>query len=123
MKITQDSTMKKAFIPALDIFEQDDCYKIRIELPGLEKEEIDLHLENHNLVLRGERKQNINKQVKNILMHETNYGSFYRSFHLPDNVDTKQDYTAKLSKGVLSIVLPKKQIDDMEIKAISIQKE
>ncbi len=113
--------INQAFIPVLNIFENKDSYNIQVELPGLKKEEIELHIDSHYLILKGERKQEFTEKAENILVNESSYGSFYRSFPLPDNVDTKQEYKAKLGDGILSIVLPKQKSSEPMPKSIPIE--
>jgi HSP20 family protein len=95
--------------PAVDIFENSNHeIVLRAELPGLKREDIDIRVENHTLTLTGERKQE--KDVKKESYHrvERSYGSFSRSFSLPNTVDTEK-VSASFADGVLTVTLPTRE--------------
>ena len=89
--------------PAVDMTEDDKAYKITAEVPGLEEEHIHVSVSNGTLTLKGEKQY---EKAKNHHMSERGYGSFQRSFTLPDGID-RDKIAAELSKGVLTITLPK----------------
>jgi len=94
--------------PSVDIFETEGEIVVKAELPGMERKDIALHLENNVLTLRGERK--FEKETKNENYHriERSYGNFSRSFSIPATVD-EEKIRADYKDGVLKIVLPKKE--------------
>ena len=92
--------------PAVDIFEKGDDLVIRAEVPGVEKNDIDVRIEDGTLVLRGERKREEEITDDNAYRLERSYGSFVRSFRLPKTVDASR-IGATHSNGVLEITLPK----------------
>ena len=92
--------------PAIDVTEDDKAYKITAELPGLEEKDIDINVSGDMLTLKGEKQQQKEEKNKNYYMSERSYGSFQRSFVLPDGVDADK-IAADLSKGVLTVTLPK----------------
>jgi HSP20 family protein len=107
--------------PAVDLTEDDKAYKITAELPGLEEKNIDVTLTGDMLTLKGEKHYEKDEQHKNRYMSERAYGSFQRSFALPDGVD-RDKIAASLEKGVLTITLPKtpearKQQKKIEVKS------
>jgi HSP20 family protein len=92
--------------PRVDIAETDKEFIIKVEIPGVNKEDVKVTVENGALTIRGERKQE--KEEKNKRFHrvERFYGSFTRSFPLPENVDgTKID--ASFKDGMLNLQIPK----------------
>jgi HSP20 family protein len=92
--------------PMVDIIEEDGQYRVKAELPGIEKGDIKVDLKGNVLTLRGERSEEKNDEKDRYYRRERRYGSFTRSFALPENVDSeaiKADY----KDGVLSIVIPK----------------
>ena len=95
-----------AWLPPVDIFEQGDHLVIRAEVPGVDKEDIDIHVENGVLQIRGERKveSQVNEQTAYRL--ERVYGRFSRSFTLPTSVDAAR-ISAKYRDGVLEVSIPK----------------
>jgi HSP20 family protein len=80
---------------------------LKIEVPGIEEKDIDVRVENHTLTVHGERKIEKEEKEENYRRVERQYGSFTRSFTLPQTVDT-ENVSATYEKGVLKIALPKK---------------
>ena len=102
--------------PAVDIFETEGEIVVKAELPGMERKDITLHLENNVLSLRGERKFEKETKDENYHRIERSYGAFSRSFAIPATVD-EEKITADYKDGVLKIVLPKKeQVKPKQIK-------
>lgn len=92
--------------PAVDMTEDDKAYKITAEVPGLEEKNIDVAMSGDMLTIKGEKHYEKDEKDKNHYMSERAYGSFQRSFALPPGVD-RSKIVAALSKGVLTITLPK----------------
>ena len=92
--------------PAVDITEDDAGYKMTAELPGMNEKEIEVALSEGMLTLKGEKRQEKEQKDKNFYLSERSYGSFQRSFALPDGVD-RDNIAADFAKGVLTITLPK----------------
>jgi HSP20 family protein len=92
--------------PAVDVTEDEKAYKITAELPGLDEKNIDVTVSHNMLTLKGEKHHEKEEQDKNRYMSERVYGSFQRSFSMPDDVD-RDKIVADLSKGVLTITLAK----------------
>jgi HSP20 family protein len=92
--------------PSVDVAEDDKAYKITAELPGIDPKDVEISLTGDMLVIKGEKKEEREKKEKNYYMSERSYGSFQRSFALPDKVD-RDKIAADLAKGVLTITLPK----------------
>jgi HSP20 family protein len=96
-----------AFTPAVDIYEDAHKVSLRIEVPGLKPEDVDVRVENNTLTVRGERKFASNEKQENYHRIERLYGNFVRTFTLPQTVDSDQ-VSANYDSGVLTIDLPKK---------------
>ena len=94
--------------PPVDIYEDEAVVMIKAELPGIDQKDIDVRIEGNTLTLRGERKQEHSIQKENYHRVERYYGTFQRSFSLPNTVDTEK-IRAACDKGVLTITLPKKK--------------
>lgn len=92
--------------PSVDISETADGFTITAELPEVKKEDIKVTLENGTLTLKGERRQEKQEQGKKFHRIERSYGSFLRSFSLPDTVDESKVH-ADVKDGVLKIQLQK----------------
>ena len=94
--------------PSVDIFETEGEIIVKAELPGLDRKDIVLHLENNVLTLRGVRKFEKETKDENYHRIERSYGAFNRSFSIPATVD-EEKIRADYKDGVLKIVLPKKE--------------
>ena len=92
--------------PAADISEHENEYQVKVELPGINKDDVKITLESNILTIRGEKKQE--EDVKEESMHrmERVYGSFQRSFTLP-TVVKESEISAVYKDGILMITLPK----------------
>ncbi len=94
------------WMPDVDVIEDKDGIKFMVDLPGMEKDDIKVSVENNTLTIKGERKGHKEEEDKNYHMIERTYGTFTRSFSLPSKVDG-QKIKANYKNGVLSIDLPK----------------
>jgi len=92
--------------PAVEVTEDDKMFKIMAELPGLEQKDIEVNLSGDTLTLKGEKRYEKDERGKDQHMSERAYGSFQRSFTVPESVD-RDKITAELTKGVLTITMPK----------------
>ena len=81
---------KENWIPSVDILEKDGNLILRAELPGMTEKQIDLKIEGNTLTLKGERKMENEDKKSNYHRIESYYGSFSRSFYLPDNVNIEK---------------------------------
>ena len=101
------SDAKQAFVPAVDVLQNEKSYQVKAELPGLKEDDIELFIEDGYMVIKGERKDEKKQQKDDYIVHESNYGSFYRSFPLPNDVDAEKNCKASLKDGLLTVELPK----------------
>lgn len=99
------------FTPKVDVIESDSAYEVQVAVPGLNKEDFKIEINENNLTVSGERKFTNEKKEKNFHSIETSYGTFSRSFTLPDNADGAK-VSAKYNNGILELVIPK---DDKKI--------
>jgi HSP20 family protein len=93
-------------VPAVDFVESDKSYELTAELPGIEAKELDVTLANGILTVKGEKQESKEEKAKEFYLSERRYGSFQRSFQLPDGVEADK-IDASFSNGVLKVVLPK----------------
>lgn len=108
-------------VPAVDVTEDEKAYKITAELPGLDEKNVEVSLVGDTLTLKGEKRQEKEEKEKNYYLSERSYGSYQRSFGLPDGVD-REKIAASFANGVLTVTLPKtveaqKQQKKIEVKA------
>jgi HSP20 family protein len=94
--------------PAVDIIESDNQLILKADLPEVKLEDIEVRVENGTLTLKGERKFEKEEKAKGIHRIERSYGTFARSFSLPESFDTDH-VNAEYKNGVLTISLPKKE--------------
>ncbi len=98
---------RDSWIPSVDILEKDGNLMLRAELPGMNEKDIDLKIEGNTLTLKGERKMDSEDKKNNYHRVESYYGSFTRSFRLPDTLDYEK-ISADYKNGVLTVTLPQK---------------
>ncbi len=97
-----------AWNPSVDIYENKDQIVLEAELPGMNRDEFELTVESNVITLRGERRFEKKDETDNYHRVERSYGSFTRSFTLPQNVSA-EGATAEYSNGVLRVTLPKRE--------------
>lgn len=92
--------------PAIDLAEKPLEYEITAELPGLDGKDVEIKLSNHTLTIKGEKNEEKEEKDKDYYLSERRYGSFQRSFQLPEGVDPDK-IEASFAKGVLKVRMPK----------------
>src|ERR1700752_405779 len=97
-----------AWAPSVDIYENKDQIVLEAELPGMKQEDFDLSIANNVITLRGERKFEKTDETDNYHRVERSYGSFTRSFTLPQTVSA-EGASAEYNNGVLRVTLPKRE--------------
>jgi HSP20 family protein len=103
---TREGFLSFDWAPSVDIAETPDAFEIKAELPDVRKEEVKVSVEDGQLRISGERKQEKEEKGKRFHRVERSYGSFMRTFSLPENVDDSR-LSAEYKDGVLKVVLPK----------------
>jgi len=104
---TESPLTTASFTPAVDVYEDEKKVVLKLEVPGIEEKDLDVRVENHTLTVKGERKFEKEEKEENFHRIERRYGSFVRSFTLPNTVDT-DTVKADFDNGVLSIRLSKR---------------
>ena len=94
------------FTPAFEVKETKESYIFKADVPGVKEEDIDITHIGNRLTVSGKRDAEKEEQNDTFYMYERNYGSFTRSFTLPDGIDAEH-INAELKEGVLSLVVPK----------------
>lgn len=106
--------------PTVDVAERPDCYEITAELPGAAEKDVAVTVENGVLTLTGEKKAERNEDTKAMHFSERHYGSFQRSFGLPEDAD-HDSVTATFTKGVLKVTVPRTKATKPSAKKIDIK--
>jgi HSP20 family protein len=95
------------FVPAVDVYEDAEKLILKLEVPGIRREDLDIRVEGRTLTVKGERKFESSEKEENFHRIERRYGSFMRSFTLPSSVNTEK-VEATSADGVVSISFAKK---------------
>jgi HSP20 family protein len=98
---------RQGFAPAVDIYEDNDAIRVRAELPGVRPEDVHIDVENNVLTISGERKLEREENREGYHRIESSYGSFARSFALPESVDPDK-VDAEIEQGILEVRIAKK---------------
>lgn len=109
----------RRFVPRVDIAEDEKKIVLKSDLPGVNDKDIEVKFDDGVLTLSGERKLDTESKDENLRRVERGYGSFRRSFALPDTVDAEK-ISASYNKGVLEITLPKLKTKEKKVKVVSV---
>ena len=106
--VSEGDLSTRTWAPPVDIYENENDIVLKAELPGIEPKDVEVKVEDNTLYLKGERK--FEKEVKNESYHrvERSYGSFARSFSLPNSISTDK-VKAEFKDGLLTLTLPKRE--------------
>ncbi|MBW2309598.1 MAG: Hsp20/alpha crystallin family protein [Deltaproteobacteria bacterium] len=107
-------------VPAFDISETEKEYVISGEIPGIEPKDLEVTLNDGILTVKGEKKQESEEEEENYHRVERHYGSFQRSFRLPENIK-RDDLDATYKDGILKLTLPKSE--ESEVKKIEVKEK
>jgi HSP20 family protein len=111
---------EKAWCPAVELNEQNGNYQVKAELPGVNKDNIDVEVSEDTVIIKAETKKEEEVKKENIYRSEIRYGKFMRALQLPSNVDNTK-VQAEFKDGILTITAPKTQEEKSKVKKISIQ--
>ena len=103
----EESLTSTTFAPPVDVYEDEHNVTLKIEVPGIDEKDIDVRIENNVLTVHGERKFEKEEKEENFRRVERQYGSFTRTFTLPNTVDSEK-VSANYEKGILKVTLPKR---------------
>ena len=115
---TENSIATSDWTPAVDIKETENEFKILADIPGVDPKDIDVHMEDGVLTIRGEREAKKEEEKEGYKRVERSYGSFYRRFNMPDTADADK-ISAKSVHGVLEVTIPKQE--KVQPRKISVQ--
>jgi HSP20 family protein len=107
--------------PAVDIVDEGNAYEITADLPGMDESNIDVKFSDGTLTIKGEKRDKKEEKKKDYYLSERRYGSFQRSFSVPDGVDA-DGIEANFKNGVLTVTLPKTTEAQKSEKKITIKK-
>ena len=107
-RMLSEPQTNRPWAPAVDIYETENELVLKADLPDVDLKDIDVRVENQTLTIAGERKFEQQESGKGYHRIERNYGTFVRSFSVPNTFDTEH-IAADFKNGVLSVTLPKKE--------------
>ncbi len=107
--------------PAVDVSETDDAVIVKVDLPGVNPEDMEISLTDNVLVIKGEKKKEEEEKKENFYRMERFYGSFMRAIHLPCEIN-EEKIQATYKNGVLKIVLPKKPEEKKKVIKVNVEK-
>ena len=107
-------------VPAVDVAETANGYEITAELPGIEEKNVEVKYADGTLTIKGEKKDEKEEKKENYYLSERSYGSFQRSFRVPEGVDPDK-VEASFKNGVLTVTLPKTPVAQKKEKRIEIK--
>lgn len=111
---------ERVLAPAVDVVEKAGAWAITAELPGLDEKAIDVSIAGDVLTLKGEKTETREEDDEGTHVSERRYGSFARSFRLPDGVD-RDKVAANFANGVLTVTVPKLAVEKPEAKKIEVE--
>ena len=112
--------IKGISIPAVNVTENKNAFKVNVAAPGFKKEDFKLEVQNGYLTISGEAREEKEEKDETFTRREYAYNTFSRSFGLPENVSA-EDISAEYADGVLKVVLPKKKADEKPVKQIAVK--
>jgi HSP20 family protein len=112
--------MALAKMPAVDFTENEKAYEITADLPGMDEKDIEVKVADGVMTIKGEKQEEKEDKKKDYYLHERSFGSFQRSFELPESVDPDK-IEARFKKGVLTVTLPKRPEAQKPAKKIEVK--
>ena len=106
--------------PAMDLVDNKDEYEITAELPGIDEKNVEIKLSDRTLTIKGEKQEDKEEKENNYYRRERLFGSFERSFRIPESVDADK-IEASFKKGELTVTLPKKPKAQKPAKKINVK--
>ena len=111
--------MPSTWTPQFDVKETPDGYVLKADLPGIEEKDVDINVTGNRLVVSGSREDEGRHEGESYYTYERSYGTFMRSFTLPDGIDSDR-VEAELKNGVLTLMIPKR--DEVKPRRVPIKK-
>ena len=106
-RTAEERSLRGAWVPAINILEQDEAVLITADLPGLKPEDVEVTVDEGTLTIRGERQLEEATEGETYHRVEGSYGSFERSFSIPESVEAKK-IEARFANGEMTVTMPKR---------------
>ena len=111
---------KGTWLPAVDIYERENDFVLKAELPGIDRKDIVIEVKENILILKGKRMFHRDLKEENYYRMERSYGTFHRTFNLPNNIQNEK-VGAKFKDGILEIILPKEETGGSDIINVDVE--
>lgn len=118
--VETDAGLRRMWRPAIEMSEKDNQYLIKAELPGLERENIDIEISENDITIKGETSHKSEEKTDNIYKSEFKYGKFQRTITFPSEVDSENAH-AEYKNGILKVVVPISEEEHKKHKKIEIE--
>ena len=115
----ENGSRRLSYSPLMNVSETESDYLVIMDLPGVEKKDVEVNLNNGILTVSGERKISEKSDENNHIWYETNYGTFSRSFELTSDI-VEEKIKAKFNNGILNITIPKAEEVKPSVKKITV---
>lgn len=109
------------FAPSMDLIDDDNSYKLQLEMPGVDENDIKINVNENILTIEGEKSTSKKNEKKNYVSREISYGRYQRTLTLPQNADTNK-IEANFKKGMLWVTIPKINPKVAQSKEIKVKK-
>ncbi|NEQ50474.1 MAG: Hsp20/alpha crystallin family protein [Leptolyngbya sp. SIO3F4] len=107
------------FTPSAELKEQDDAYHLKLEVPGIDKDDLDIQVTAEAVSISGERKSSTESEKDGVTRSEFRYGSFSRVVPLPGRID-HQNVVADYNNGILTLTLPKAEEEKNKVVKVNV---
>jgi len=113
------ASLGQVYRPLIDVSADDNCYEIKLDVPGMTESDLSIEVKDDMLMIRGEKQHSSEKKDKHFYRVERSYGAFQRTLALPDDANA-DEISAQLEKGVLRLEIPRRESSSDPVKRISI---
>jgi HSP20 family protein len=113
------ATPGQAYRPLIDVSADDNCYEIKLDVPGMTEADLSIEVKDDMLMIHGEKQQRSENKDKHFYRVERSYGAFQRTLALPDDANA-DEISAQLEKGVLRLEIPRRESASESVKRIAI---
>ena len=113
------ASLGQAYRPLIDVSADDNCYEIKLDVPGMTESDLSIEVKDDMLMIRGEKQHSSENKDKHFYRVERSYGEFQRTLALPDDANA-DEISAQLEQGVLRLEIPRRESSSESVKRISI---
>jgi HSP20 family protein len=99
--------------PAVDLVEEDDSFVVTVDLPGFERDEVEIRVTDSTLSVEARHEEELDEESERYIRRERRHETIQRSIHLPDEIDT-ENVKARMKNGVLTVTLPKLEAEEAQ---------